>query len=713
MGTVHAANARAMPPFHPSAIQAVEALRAQFPNTPFLTLGQTVLWDEPTKAAFCRILESVAPGAQMVAAVHDTDYFAKLSGVENTGQKFVMLEHNDGDTRGLWSAAGEVSCVFGSETVPTRHALSEGGVAVERVAKTYPGGLDALLNEETNAWGWRALVHTEPRPLIAGDVKLRDIMPALKQQLQWAFGQSLGIVNEQEPNALVAQQIENWVEEYGAQNADGTLSGLYQWLTPRLWSLVGGQDFGLQTGASLQLFEFNKATCQRPRFGFLDAFLQPATRDLARQCYDDAVRGSGIYPLDQFGPGAIPFDVVIPGKGRGTLRIHNQSIFIQTEEPITLCTGCDCQSVEDLAQALESKFGPNVALVGKAVALISMLAAEYIFVFHEKASSYTSRTTKMNQAMRQGGIALVLHPMLRVKYETWDALQSAQAIFHLPPHLATAFGKAEIGSGEFGARWREVCDEQDRLRAGLKGCRSTRDLLALLAEWRGEAWAHVPQEYASARAVILDLRAQTEVLEAKVNELRSSARRDLMQAALLERDKGNDFRARVQPLRTRLFDVKESAWQRLTAVAPDGKPIKSTREEKTALAAQQEREAEEIADLRAQISQREAERRQFDEQIFALRQQAREAKASARDCIAQRVEMERSDEAVAARQTIARIEAEAELARLRYVRDALFVCEGLRYTNLRPTAWWFPLVSPDGAWFDALVQTMQARLEEL
>ena len=47
------------------------------------------------------------------------------------------------------------------------------------MARDYPGGMAALLNNETNAWGWRALVHTEPRPLIAGDVKLRDIGPAL------------------------------------------------------------------------------------------------------------------------------------------------------------------------------------------------------------------------------------------------------------------------------------------------------------------------------------------------------------------------------------------------------------------------------------------------------------------------------------------------------------------------------------------------------
>src|SRR5688500_5434441 len=99
-----------MPDFHPSA-SVIRELHERYPNTPFLTLGQTVLWDEPVKAAFCRMLESYAPNAVMMAAVHDTDYFAKLSRVEGEAagrEKFVLLPHNDGDTRGLWSAAGEI-----------------------------------------------------------------------------------------------------------------------------------------------------------------------------------------------------------------------------------------------------------------------------------------------------------------------------------------------------------------------------------------------------------------------------------------------------------------------------------------------------------------------------------------------------------------------------------------------------------------------------
>ena len=64
--------------FHPSARGVIEDLRQRFPHASFLALGQTALWDEPTKAAVRGALDAIWPDARLIAAAHDTDFFAKL-----------------------------------------------------------------------------------------------------------------------------------------------------------------------------------------------------------------------------------------------------------------------------------------------------------------------------------------------------------------------------------------------------------------------------------------------------------------------------------------------------------------------------------------------------------------------------------------------------------------------------------------------------------
>ncbi len=715
-----------MPDLHSSA-SAIQELRKRFPQTPFLTLGQTALWDEPVKAAFCRILEVVAPDAVMMAAVHDTDYFAKLSHFEGEAQrreKFALLSHNDGDTRGLWSAAGEISCLFGSEIVPSRHLLTENGVEFDRVARDYPGGAEALLNAETNAWGWRALVQTSARSMIAGDVKLRDMGPSLVGQIEWAINLSLQIAWTNDNGVCEAcakmarenaNQIFGWTRDYLNQDPDGTLSDFYRWLTPRLWAMVRGTgSCNLTTSTSLRLFKFNRETCQLPRFEFVDLFLNPATREIAARCYNDAVRGSGIYTLDQFGPGALPFDVVIPGHGRGTLHLQEGTLSIDTEPRRVLQT--NCENVGQLAEILESNFGADVVLVGKAVSLISMLAKEFIFVFHEKASSYTPRTQKMNDALREAGLELDLHPMLRLKYATWDALSQTRAVFDLPPHLESAFGQKSLPAGEFAARWSDVCESQDALRADLKNCRSPRELLAFLSRSFGGAWTTRSEEFQAAHATISAMHEQTSTLKSEIESLRDEARRVTLQAAQIERTKGEDFRANLNPLRQRLFDIKEGQANRAGNVEMDaatGKPRKLSKDERETTRLQFERENQELAALREQIAACEHERQRFDAQISALRETARQKRALAKQKVREKLSIERSEEVAAARQTRRELRYEAELERLRRTRDALMTSEGLRYTNYRPTAWWFPLVSPDGKWLDQLVATAQLRVEEI
>ena len=59
------------------------------------------------------------------------------------------------------------------------------------------------------------------------------------------------------------------------------------------------------------------------------------------------------------------------------------------------------------------------------------------------------------------------------------------------------------------------------------------------------------------------------------------------------------------------------------------------------------------------------------------------------------------------------IEAEAELKRVRLIRQAVMASKGMRKGNERPSAWWFPLLCPDGLWFRSTVEDAECYLEPL
>ena len=675
----------------PSVLTVLQTLRERSPEVPFLALGQTVFWDEPDKAVWRRLLDENQPTAKMIAGVHDTDYFAKTSAHVGTDRKFVALPHDDGRTRDLWSAAGELSSLFGSESVPTRAMYLSHNVPFDWLGKNYPGGKTALYADKTQAWGWRGIVHTESYSIIAHDIPIRDIQAALLEQLDWGFRESLACLGDEATRtrgSALAATVRGWVLEFLDTCSDSCrLSDLYQTLLPRFYHLLlGAYPSHFQTTSSLSLFQFNRETFAKPRFRFIGLFLDPKTRPVARVAYDKAVggSGSGIYTLGAFGPGAIPFDLVLPGIGRGTIRLAPAALIIETmpvetfvplRSPIT--------TLAQLAAVVEDQFGPHAALVGKAVTLADMIASEFVVVFHESASGYTSVTRAMNAHLKKNELALPLHPIVRLTYPTWDALVATlpETTLRLPSHLAATFGTETLSAPDFAVRWREVIAASRLL---LKQSRELPGLRALLGYLEGRdtlCWCDRLYEYETSLRVLSEIARHSETMRGRMEEHREEMSVWKKERQELERRKGDDWRRHLRPL----------LQKRDQQLSPEEK-----------LRCQYQIDCQTAIRITA-----------FDEPISICRERITATRFLLTEFQRHRREMERGADATAARSKIAEITREAQMARLELVRSAFLTIESLEHTQLRPTSWWLPLVDPTGAWFGAMVAGTQARLEEL
>ncbi len=632
---------------------ALCALRARFPQTTFLALGQTALWDEPTKAALRRRLDQFWPEASILAGVHDTDYFAKLHGFHQPGgEAFALVGHDDHKTRALWSAAGEMSQLFGSEDVPTRELLlKEAGVSLKKALSTATDP-DALLSELTMTWGWTGILHAGWEKQISAEVKLSEILSTLREQILWATeGSALG------------QTLVGWVEEFSEAHPEALLPCLYQYLLPRLYEqLLGAAPTNFSTTRTTTLLRFNTQTCALPRFWVVQAFLDPATRAQARDAYDIAVEGGEQYTLDQFGPGARPFDLVVPGRGRGTLRVRaDGSVWIDTPEPICLPGENVITSVGQLAERIESALGPDCVLIGKAVALLPMLAAEWVLAFHHGASGYSWRSAKMISELGRMRVKHpALRPILRITYHTWDSLSAVSNVsLSLPPHLAQALGRSTVEADDFAACWQRGREWEQRRLKELASLRSPKSLLAYLER---TCLLMATNEYATALRTLKKLweqarmiRDQEHALMAEVRALRAASNR-------LEHAKGDDFRLRGSVLDETAILERKALF--------DG-PLATNR-------------------------------RRVRQRVLEIKQLKRERRV-----------IERSPKAIEARAALHRIEADAEIAKARLAKNALQTVHGLPHTDYRPSAWWFPQVDPSGAWFSRVADTAQLRLEEL
>ncbi|MHB0913580.1 MAG: hypothetical protein ACYC2Y_09065 [Armatimonadota bacterium] len=651
-------------------------LCSDFPGVKLLALGQTPFWDEPMKAILRRRLDEECPEAVMAVGIHDADYFSKVP--VGFPEGWAILPHNDGSTKDLWVAAGEISRLFGSETIPSRDLLARYGVQLDRLARDYPSGREALVDTATQAWGWRGLVHVDSESETASEIQSGDALPHLMQLLSWGFDRTIDTLAEPVARRArrQADELLREVREYAESHPDAALTDTFREFLLRFYErLLGGGAQNLELTSISQVFRFNKSTARLPRFALVGKYLDPRTRAACQEAYDLAVAESDTYTLDRFCPGAIPFDLVVPGKGRGTVCVSDSEVLIDLGEPVTI--PAVPSTVEELAVLVEDRFGPEVSLIGKALTLVLMMAGEFVFVLNEQASAYVPACRRMAELLAEREVKLDYYPILRIDYHTWDSLSGSDAAFLLPGHLASAFRQGEITAREFSDSWQAAVREQESLLARISGLTGTEALLDFLAEEHGEPWRTRQEEYRKAYERVRAISETAQPAKAEAIRLRDASHEMKQEVQRMETEKGEHFRSKVKPLRDRL---------EMEGLSP---------EERAELASEERARAE----LEAAIEAKRIEAQQAHNRSVELKRQVRST--------------ERGTEAESAREMLKLVEYETELARLWMVRDALLVSRGLPYLDHRPSAWWFMLADPELHWFNRVYETAEFRFEEI
>ncbi len=672
-----------MPPVLQDTQNTLVTLHQQYPTTPFLALGQTALWDETVKASLCYLMDQLGIQHRFIVAAHDTDYFAKLPGYNGKTDSIISVAHNDGSTRELWSAAGELSALFGSETIPSRDLFAQHHVSLEKASQASGKEHNQFVDDITEAWGWRGLVHTGLKNLLSAEVCTCHGVKALLELYDWAIDLSLPIVGEDRAEVSSKLRAQLLAAKHETK---GCLSGLFQVLFADIMkNLYHGCV--LETSCSMELFKFNTKTYHLPRFSPAALFLNGETRGTAETAYNNAVCGSDIYTLEKFGIGAIPFDVASLGMGRGTLMVRQRAIEIDFEEPIIITTSEPVTTLKQLAAILEERFGPSVALVGKAVSLISMITQEFIPVMNEEGSAYVYRTKMMHDEMNAKGAPIKSHPILRLSYPTWDALQQCgTAVLSLPPHLAQAFGSEQVSCEVFGSTWRDVVAHQEQLMEQVSEHRAPRDAVQWLQEREGGEWPQLHEELTASLHQLNALISQAQQIAEQTQNLFDQVRESQDAAQKLEHAKSEHYREFVKPIREKLYELRQQGVQETDSA---------------------------YMAMKQELQPHEQARLDFDTQITALKNTAKDAKQQAAEMKPLRMQMEKGPENKALRQKIAQYEAIIELRRSEILRDAYLVSHGLTHTQHRPTGWWIPLVDPSGHWFTAIAEGTTAYLQEM
>ena len=629
---------------------------------PVVAFGQTIFWDEPAKAVLRLMLDRLAPEVVTVVGIHDSDYFSKLHGHGRAGLGFALCGLNDWTHRGLWAAVGETTSLFGAETPPHVAELHAAGVPLKYLARLSGKDVGDFIDEATAAYGWRGVAQLGARERIARDMPVSEAGEPLVELFQWGLSETIALLDDPaareaargRADALLARLQTAIAEMPGA-----TVSQLYQRLiTDHYADLLGTRPELMRTTTTVEYLRFNRETAGRARFQPVQVFLCDRVGQCARETYNEVIAGEGMYALDQFGEGAIPFDLVVPGRGRGTLRVFDREVRAElADDPLVVHTPERVVLLEDLAAVLEDAVGPEVAIVGKALLGPVMFCSEAVLVLHEGASAYVPRTQAWLDRLNASCGSLRAMPILRLGHRAYDALPACKAVFRLPAHLAEAFGTPTATAQEIGRRWRTVLREQQAILARLSQATSSSALLELVAEIVGDDWVAAARELERARQNLRAIGAQIEQLRARLATLRAAERQARHDRAALEQRSG--------------------ALRRLEQETGDRQPREQARAEIARVTAAIHAFGRERGELRAQIA-----------------------------------DLSRGSPATEARTAAAQLGLRAEHARLALARRALLT-RNLELGNRRPTAWWFTVLDPSGHWFAEAARRAEVWLEDL
>lgn len=457
-------------------------------------------WDAQLKAILAHKLQ----GVEFQQFVHDVDYLSKVRNptayrFDHDGDGYAAVPHNSTFTLDIWTAAFEIMSLFGGEVIVDPFELREHQYPWKLITKSYP----KLIDEITQAFGWRGIVNIAGNDIIAGEITPKALEDEVKEIVEFAIMETKKIINH--------SQVIDFKPLYAIQETiinDGlTLKNAYlKAFTESLKLFFGCIPENIKLSSSSDFLKFNTDTCFKPRFEILDIFVNPETKDLAINAYNKAVEGTGIVTLDKFGEGAIPFDLYIPEIGRGTLHclshttkelyivdgLNDRSVVIAT---ITLKNK---PNVYNIAEALEEKFGKNISLVGKAITLPLMLLNEAPIVLNEKGSSYFPQVHKLCANLKKHNIPLILQPVLRTVFNSLDAIHilKDRVVFKLPEHLVFISGQTEINAESLSIKWRSWVERARLLYANLLTERSPEKILQIIiGHYSTKEWLDLYREY--------------------------------------------------------------------------------------------------------------------------------------------------------------------------------------------------------------------------